>query len=96
MAIAMHALSRGAARPGEPAVIVGAGGIGSLLIAAAAARDIPAHVLDLDEQRLQAVRELGAITHSPSARGSVTRYRPLEVSSVHVASSPSAAARRPR
>jgi (R,R)-butanediol dehydrogenase/meso-butanediol dehydrogenase/diacetyl reductase len=64
MAIAMHALSRGAARPGEPVVIVGAGGIGSLLIAAAAARDIPAHVLDLDEQRLQAARELGAITTS--------------------------------
>jgi (R,R)-butanediol dehydrogenase/meso-butanediol dehydrogenase/diacetyl reductase len=62
MAIAMHALSRGSARTGEPVVIVGAGGIGSLLIAAATARGIPAHVLDLDEQRLDAARCLGALT----------------------------------
>jgi (R,R)-butanediol dehydrogenase / meso-butanediol dehydrogenase / diacetyl reductase len=70
MAIAMHALSRGEARPGQPVVIVGAGGIGSLLTAAAAALDLPAHVLDLDEQRLDAARELGAAAVSrPDADG---------------------------
>jgi (R,R)-butanediol dehydrogenase/meso-butanediol dehydrogenase/diacetyl reductase len=62
MAIAMHALARGGARPGEPVVIMGAGGIGSLLIAAAVAREMPAHVLDIDEQRLATARELGATT----------------------------------
>jgi (R,R)-butanediol dehydrogenase/meso-butanediol dehydrogenase/diacetyl reductase len=69
MAIAMHALSRGEARPGEPVVVVGAGGIGSLLIAAATARDIPVHVLDPDEQRLPVARELGAVTASPPDDG---------------------------
>lgn len=62
MAIAMHALSRGNATAGAPVVVIGAGGIGSLLIAAATARDMPVHVLDLDEQRLESARELGAVT----------------------------------
>jgi threonine dehydrogenase-like Zn-dependent dehydrogenase len=73
MAIAMHALSRGGAAAGEPAVVVGAGGIGSLLIAAAAARDIPAHVIDLDEARLEAARRLGVASASrPDEAGLAT------------------------
>lgn len=77
MAIAMHALARGDARPEEPVVIIGAGGIGSLLIAAAVARDIPAHVLDLDERRLEFARRLGAATASRPDDGGLAATRAL-------------------
>ncbi|EPD69540.1 zinc-dependent alcohol dehydrogenase [Streptomyces sp. HGB0020] len=62
MAIALHALNRSGAAPGEPVVIIGAGGIGSLLVAAAASRDMPAHVLDLSPERLRTALALGAAT----------------------------------
>lgn len=62
MAIALHALNRSGADPGDPVVIFGAGGIGSLLVAAAASRGVRAHVLDLDEERLATALGLGAVT----------------------------------
>jgi (R,R)-butanediol dehydrogenase/meso-butanediol dehydrogenase/diacetyl reductase len=62
LAIALHALTRSGAGPGDPVVIFGAGGIGSLLVAAAAFRGIPAHVLDVDEERLETAVGLGAAT----------------------------------
>lgn len=59
-AIATHALRRGRVAEAERVVVVGCGGIGAFLIAAAA--DAGAHVtaLDLDEQRLDIARALGA------------------------------------
>lgn len=59
-AIATHALRRGRVAEGERVVIVGCGGIGAFLVAAAV--DAGAHVtaLDLDEERLDIARALGA------------------------------------
>jgi threonine dehydrogenase-like Zn-dependent dehydrogenase len=62
MAIALHALNRSGAGPGDPVAIFGAGGIGSLLVAAAASRGTEAHVLDIDEDRLGTALALGATT----------------------------------
>ncbi|MFE2041450.1 zinc-binding dehydrogenase [Streptomyces sp. NPDC059477] len=62
MAIAVHALNRSGVAPGQPVVIFGAGGIGSLLIAAAVVRGVPVHVLDVDPARLETALALGAGT----------------------------------
>jgi (R,R)-butanediol dehydrogenase/meso-butanediol dehydrogenase/diacetyl reductase len=70
MSIAMHALRRGGAEPGEPVVLFGAGGIGSLLTAAAVARGMPVHVLDVAPERLENALALGAASASmPDAAG---------------------------
>ncbi|GHJ38478.1 zinc-binding dehydrogenase [Streptomyces sp. TS71-3] len=60
LAIALHALNRSGAGPGDPVVVFGAGGIGTLLIAAAAFRGTPVHVLDVDPERLETAVALGA------------------------------------
>jgi threonine dehydrogenase-like Zn-dependent dehydrogenase len=60
LAIALHALNRSGAGPGDPVVVFGAGGIGTLLIAAAAFRGTPVHVLDVDPGRLETAVALGA------------------------------------
>jgi (R,R)-butanediol dehydrogenase/meso-butanediol dehydrogenase/diacetyl reductase len=61
LSIAMHAVSRAGLEVGDDVLVVGAGGIGALVIAAAADRDgIRVHVVDLAEGRLRAARELGA------------------------------------
>ncbi|MET9357260.1 alcohol dehydrogenase catalytic domain-containing protein [Streptomyces sp. NPDC006617] len=66
MAIALHALNRSGAAPGDPVVIIGAGGIGSLLVAAAASRGLKAHVLDVSTARLETALALGAATARPA------------------------------
>ncbi|MDX6563034.1 MAG: (R,R)-butanediol dehydrogenase / meso-butanediol dehydrogenase / diacetyl reductase [Gaiellales bacterium] len=61
LAVALHALRRSGARPGQSIAVIGAGGIGSFLIGAAAASgagDLIA--VDIDESRLAAARALGA------------------------------------
>jgi (R,R)-butanediol dehydrogenase / meso-butanediol dehydrogenase / diacetyl reductase len=58
--IAVHALRRGRIIAGEHAVVIGAGGIGTFLAAAAAAAGAQVTVLDLDDERLAVARSLGA------------------------------------
>jgi (R,R)-butanediol dehydrogenase / meso-butanediol dehydrogenase / diacetyl reductase len=58
--IAMHALRRGRVAAGERTVIIGAGGIGAFLTAAAAAAGADVTVLDLDGERLAIADALGA------------------------------------
>jgi (R,R)-butanediol dehydrogenase/meso-butanediol dehydrogenase/diacetyl reductase len=62
-AIALHAIARGSPAPRSSVVIIGAGGIGGFLVAAAAARDL-AHliVVDINEERLSRASKLGATT----------------------------------
>jgi (R,R)-butanediol dehydrogenase/meso-butanediol dehydrogenase/diacetyl reductase len=61
LAVAMHALRRATARPGESIVVVGAGGIGALIIAGAAAAGIdPVIAVDVDRRRLEIAERLGA------------------------------------
>lgn len=60
MAIAVHTLSRGAPRNGDPLVIVGAGGIGSFLTYAAVAAGAQVIVADVRPDRLDLAARLGA------------------------------------
>jgi (R,R)-butanediol dehydrogenase/meso-butanediol dehydrogenase/diacetyl reductase len=60
VAIAMHALDRSGLRPGDEALVIGAGGIGALLIAAAADLGVRVNVVDLDQDRLDVAARLGA------------------------------------
>jgi (R,R)-butanediol dehydrogenase / meso-butanediol dehydrogenase / diacetyl reductase len=68
LAVALHALRRSGAQPGQSVAVIGAGGIGSFLIGAAAAAgrsDLIA--VDIDDARLENARALGA-THTVNAR----------------------------
>jgi (R,R)-butanediol dehydrogenase/meso-butanediol dehydrogenase/diacetyl reductase len=63
LAVALHALRRARAHRGESVVVVGAGGIGALIIAAAAAAGIdPVIAVDVDRKRLEIAGRLGAST----------------------------------
>lgn len=62
LAVALHALSRVAQRPYESVAVIGAGGIGSFVIAGAAHRAADGRVtaLDIDAERLATAAKLGA------------------------------------
>jgi 2-desacetyl-2-hydroxyethyl bacteriochlorophyllide A dehydrogenase len=60
VAIAMHALDRAAPPAGSEILVVGAGAVGALLVAAAADAGLDVHVVDLDAERLSAAEQLGA------------------------------------
>jgi (R,R)-butanediol dehydrogenase/meso-butanediol dehydrogenase/diacetyl reductase len=60
MAIAVHSLRRSRPEPGEPAVVIGAGGIGAFLVYAGAQAGIRLAVADLSTERLEIARALGA------------------------------------
>jgi threonine dehydrogenase-like Zn-dependent dehydrogenase len=61
LAVALHAVRRGGIAAGEPAVIVGVGGIGAFLVAAAKARGAaPLIAADVRDRRLETARRLGA------------------------------------
>ena len=61
MAVAQHAVTRSRMAPGEVAALFGAGGIGSFVLAAAAARGLgPLLVVDVAPARLATARRLGA------------------------------------
>jgi (R,R)-butanediol dehydrogenase/meso-butanediol dehydrogenase/diacetyl reductase len=63
LAVALHALRRARARAGESVVVIGAGGIGALIIAGAAAAGIdPVIAVDIDHRRLEIADRLGAST----------------------------------
>jgi len=68
LAVACHAIRRSRLQAGETVAVVGVGGIGAFLVAAAAARK-PALLLavDIDERRLEVASVLGA-THTASPR----------------------------
>lgn len=63
MSIAVHAMRRGRLAPEESVLIIGAGGIGAFLTYAAVDRCGSVVVADLDAERLQIARALGA-THT--------------------------------
>lgn len=62
LAVALHALSRVALRPDEAVAVIGAGGIGSFIIAGAAHRAADGRVvaIDIDTERLATASKLGA------------------------------------
>ncbi len=61
MAIAVHALRRGAPRPDGHVLVIGAGGIGAFLIFALARAGANVVAVDVAPQRLAIARHLGAI-----------------------------------
>ncbi len=61
LAVALHALTRGAAQAGEALAVIGAGGIGSLVIAGGAQLGMsPVIAVDVNDGRLEVARALGA------------------------------------
>lgn len=62
LAVALHALSRVAQRPDEMVAVIGAGGIGSFIVAAASQRAVDGRVvaIDIDTDRLSTASALGA------------------------------------
>jgi (R,R)-butanediol dehydrogenase/meso-butanediol dehydrogenase/diacetyl reductase len=72
MAVASHALDRGNADPDTVLAVIGVGGIGALIVAAAHGRGIRDLIaIDVDAERLYAARSLGA-DHTVHARTSDT------------------------
>ena len=68
LAVALHAARRGKVRQGRSCVVIGAGGIGSFVIAAAAAMGAyPLVAVDVDEGRLATATALGATATVRSA-----------------------------
>ncbi|HEY3614448.1 MAG TPA: alcohol dehydrogenase catalytic domain-containing protein [Gaiellales bacterium] len=67
LAVALHALRRSGALPGQSVAIIGAGGIGSFLVGAAAASGAGELIaVDIDDARLANARALGA-SHTVNA-----------------------------
>jgi (R,R)-butanediol dehydrogenase/meso-butanediol dehydrogenase/diacetyl reductase len=62
LAVALHALSRVSQGPGDAVAVIGAGGIGSFIVAGAARRAVAGRVvaIDIDDERLATARALGA------------------------------------
>jgi threonine dehydrogenase-like Zn-dependent dehydrogenase len=70
LAVAMHAARRGRVGAGRSCVVIGAGGIGSFVIAAAAAMGAgPLVAVDIDDGRLATASVLGATAAVNSGRG---------------------------
>ena len=61
LAVALHAVRRSGAAPGDTVAVIGVGGIGAFIVAGAAARGIaPLIAVDVDDERLATARALGA------------------------------------
>jgi len=60
MAIGVHSMRQGSARPEELALVIGAGGIGAFLTYALSATGVRTVAADLDDERLAIARALGA------------------------------------
>jgi threonine dehydrogenase-like Zn-dependent dehydrogenase len=61
LAVAMHAVRRSRIEPDETCVVIGVGGIGAFIISAARSRGVADLIaLDIDEERLETAKRLGA------------------------------------
>jgi threonine dehydrogenase-like Zn-dependent dehydrogenase len=61
LAVALHAVRRSGLQSGQACAVIGVGGIGAFIVAAAAARGAsPLIALDIDDARLETARALGA------------------------------------
>jgi (R,R)-butanediol dehydrogenase/meso-butanediol dehydrogenase/diacetyl reductase len=68
LAVALHAVRRGKAEPGQTIALMGVGGIGALMLAAARAQGLgPIIAIDIDQERLETAAKLGA-SHLVNAR----------------------------
>lgn len=60
MSIAVHNVARAKAVAGQPALVLGIGGIGAFLVAALADEGVEVIAADLDEERLRVAADMGA------------------------------------
>jgi (R,R)-butanediol dehydrogenase/meso-butanediol dehydrogenase/diacetyl reductase len=60
LAVGLHAVRRAGIRPGDRVVVLGAGAIGSFILAGLAGHSGPIAAIDVDETRLVGARALGA------------------------------------
>jgi (R,R)-butanediol dehydrogenase / meso-butanediol dehydrogenase / diacetyl reductase len=60
LAVGLHAATRAGAQPDDTVVLLGAGAIGSFICAALAGHRGPIIAIDIDQSRLDVVRQLGA------------------------------------
>jgi threonine dehydrogenase-like Zn-dependent dehydrogenase len=61
LAVALHAVRRSGVEAGQSCVVIGAGGIGAFVVAGAAAKGVsPLIAIDIDDERLETARRLGA------------------------------------
>ncbi len=61
LAVALHAVRRSGVEAGRSCVVIGTGGIGAFVVAGAAAKGAsPLIALDIDDERLETARRLGA------------------------------------
>jgi (R,R)-butanediol dehydrogenase/meso-butanediol dehydrogenase/diacetyl reductase len=60
LAVGLHAVSRAGVRPGDSVAILGAGASGSFVLAGLAGHDGPVVAIDIDSDRLDTARALGA------------------------------------
>lgn len=69
-AVALHAVRRSGLKRGQSCAVIGIGGIGAFVVAAAAAAGAsPLIALDIDEERLETARSLGATIAVDVSRG---------------------------
>jgi (R,R)-butanediol dehydrogenase/meso-butanediol dehydrogenase/diacetyl reductase len=60
LAVGLHGVTRSGVRPGDTVVVLGAGAIGSFLLAGLSGHDGPVVAMDVDPGRLETARVLGA------------------------------------
>jgi (R,R)-butanediol dehydrogenase/meso-butanediol dehydrogenase/diacetyl reductase len=60
LAVGLHAVARSGVQPGDAVVLLGAGAIGSFIVAGLSGHDGPVIALDVDDERLATAHALGA------------------------------------
>jgi len=60
LAVGIHSVRRSGVRPGDSVALLGAGAIGSFIVAALSGHDGPVVAMDIDQARLAVATELGA------------------------------------
>jgi (R,R)-butanediol dehydrogenase/meso-butanediol dehydrogenase/diacetyl reductase len=78
LAVGLHGVTRSGVRPGDTVVVLGAGAIGSFLLAGLSGHDGPVVAMDVDPGRLETARVLGATeTHLIAGDASADDLRSL-------------------
>jgi threonine dehydrogenase-like Zn-dependent dehydrogenase len=79
LAVALHAVRRSGAEPGQTVALMGVGGIGAFMLAAARAQGLgPIIAIDIDAERLTTAAKLGATHLVNAGRVRAVREPPLQ------------------
>jgi (R,R)-butanediol dehydrogenase / meso-butanediol dehydrogenase / diacetyl reductase len=75
LSIGVHCADRARVGEGDSVVVIGVGGIGSLIVAAAVSRKASVTAVDIDPERLAVATRLGATSTFGAANGAMTALR---------------------